>query len=246
MTLHLKSVEAASRAKDEFVAMLGHELRNPLGAITTAIHLLNARGDSDNNARLRGIITRQTRHLSRLVEDLLDVSKLVSGKIILHRQTEDLREVAEMALASFHEAGKATRHVISLTGDPVRVHGDSTRLAQIVSNLLDNAVKYTPSGGRVELTILAAGPERFSRFGTRGWESLKMSFLRSSTYSCRRISPSNVQRGPRRRPDDRQAAGRATRRDGVGIERRSESRQRVRRAVATGLGSGRGPTIDQC
>lgn len=159
MTLHLKSVEAASRAKDEFVAMLGHELRNPLGAITAAIHLLNARGDSDNNARLRGIITRQTRHLSRLVEDLLDVSKLVSGKIILHRQTEDLREVAEMALASFHEAGKATRHVISLTGDPVRVHGDSTRLAQIVSNLLDNAVKYTPSGGRVELTILAAGPE---------------------------------------------------------------------------------------
>jgi len=160
LTLHLKSVEAANRAKDEFVAILGHELRNPLGAITTAIHLLNARGDADDNtARLRGIITRQTRHLSRLVEDLLDISKLVSGKIILHKQAEDLREVAGRALASFHEAGKATQHVISLTGGPVRVHGDPTRLEQIVSNLLDNAVKYTPSGGRVELTIVAAGRE---------------------------------------------------------------------------------------
>jgi two-component system, sensor histidine kinase len=158
LTLHLKSVEAANRAKDEFVAMLGHELRNPLGAITTAIHVLNTRGDSDDKAaRLRGIIARQTQHLSRLVEDLLDVSKLVSGKIIVHRQVEDLREVAVRALASFHEAGKATQHVISLTGGPVRVHGDPTRLEQVVSNLLDNAVKYTPPGGRVELTIVADG-----------------------------------------------------------------------------------------
>ncbi len=158
LTLHLKSVEAANRAKDEFVAMLGHELRNPLGAITTAIHVLNTRGDSDDKAaRLRGIIARQTQHLSRLVEDLLDVSKLVSGKIIVHRQAEDLREVAVRALASFHEAGKATQHVISLTGGPVRVHGDPTRLEQVVSNLLDNAVKYTPPGGRVELTIVADG-----------------------------------------------------------------------------------------
>jgi signal transduction histidine kinase len=158
LTLHLKSVEAANRAKDEFLAMLGHELRNPLGAITTAIHVLNALGDPDDKAaRLRGIIVRQTQHLSRLVEDLLDVSKLISGKIVLHRQVEDLREVAERTLASFHEAGKTTQHVISLTGGPVRVHGDPTRLEQIVSNLLDNAVKYTPPGGQVELTIVADG-----------------------------------------------------------------------------------------
>jgi len=162
LTLHLKSVEAANRAKDEFLAMLGHELRNPLGAITTAIHVLNTLGPSDDKAaQLRGIIIRQTQHLSRLVEDLLDVSKLVSGKIVLKRQVADLREVAVRALASFHEAGKATEHVISLTGGPVRVHGDPTRLEQVVLNLLDNAVKYTPRGGRVKLTIEADGRDAF-------------------------------------------------------------------------------------
>ena len=160
LRLHLKSVEAASRAKDEFVAMLGHELRNPLGAITTAIHVLEARGDADETAaRLRGIIVRQTQHLSRLVEDLLDISKLVSGKIVLHRQAEDLREVAVRALASFQEAGKATRHAISVAGTSVRVHADPTRLEQVVTNLLDNAVKYTPAAGRVDVTVGADGAD---------------------------------------------------------------------------------------
>jgi len=158
LTLHLKSMEAANRAKDEFVAMLGHELRNPLGAITTAIHVLDARGAAgDVAARLRGIIARQTQHLSRLVDDLLDVSKFVSGKITLQRQAEDLNEVAVRALASFREAGKASRHVIVLKGAMVKVYGDATRLEQVVTNLLDNAVKYTPPGGRVEVTIVADG-----------------------------------------------------------------------------------------
>jgi signal transduction histidine kinase/CheY-like chemotaxis protein len=158
LRLHLKSVEAASRAKDEFVAMLGHELRNPLGAITTAIHVLESRADADETAaRLRGIIVRQTQHLSRLVEDLLDISKLVSGKIVLHRRAEDLRDVAMRALASFQEAGKASQHAIAVTGASVRVHGDPTRLEQVVTNLLDNAVKYTPPGGRVDVAVGADG-----------------------------------------------------------------------------------------
>ena len=161
LTLHLKGVEGANRAKDEFVAMLGHELRNPLGAIATAIHVLDARGGPDDtSASLRGIIVRQTHHLSRLVEDLLDVSKLVSGKIVLTTmQPEYLRDVVMRALTSFHEAGKASRHVISVTGAGVRVQADATRLQQVVTNLLDNAVKYTPSGGRVDMTVASEGPD---------------------------------------------------------------------------------------
>jgi signal transduction histidine kinase/CheY-like chemotaxis protein len=160
LSLHLRGVEASNRAKDEFMAMLGHELRNPLGAITTAIHILDTLGHPDDKAApLRGIVARQTQHLTHLVEDLLDVSKLVSGKIVLHRRAMDLREVAVRALASFQDAGRTTQHCISLTGAPVRVLGDPTRLEQVVSNLLDNAVKYTPPGGRVEVTILADGPD---------------------------------------------------------------------------------------
>jgi CheY-like chemotaxis protein/two-component sensor histidine kinase len=160
LTLHLKSLEAANRARDEFVAMLGHELRNPLGAIATAIHVLDARADPhDAAAPLRGIIVRQTRHLARLVEDLLDVSKLVSGKIVLATQPEDLRDVVMQALASFHEAGKASQHAISVSGAGVRVQIDATRLQQVVANLLDNAVKYTPPQGRVDITVAADGPD---------------------------------------------------------------------------------------
>jgi signal transduction histidine kinase/ActR/RegA family two-component response regulator len=154
LALHLKAVESANRAKDEFLAMLGHELRNPLGVISTAIHVLNARDCPDDRAaRLRETIARQTRHLSRLVDDLLDVSKLVAGKLTLERRPENLREVAERTLSSFREVGRATQHVISLTGESLWVNGDPIRLEQVVTNLLDNAVKYTASGGRIDVSI---------------------------------------------------------------------------------------------
>ncbi len=160
LSLHLRGVEASNRAKDEFMAMLGHELRNPLGAITTAIHILETRGAPDDKAAsLRGIIARQTQHLTHLVEDLLDVSKLVSGKIVLHRRAVDLRDVAVRVVTSLQEAGRTTKHSIALTGAPVTVLGDPTRLEQVVSNLLDNAVKYTPPGGGIDVTIAADGPD---------------------------------------------------------------------------------------
>jgi CheY-like chemotaxis protein len=150
LTLHVKDVEVASRAKDEFLAMLGHELRNPLGAINAAIHVLDMQGKPDDQAaRLRGIIVRQTRHLSRLVEDLLDVSRLISGKVTLRRRAEDLKELAVRVVFSFEELGKTAQHVVSVAGEGVGVDADAMRLEQVVANLLDNALKYTPSGGRI-------------------------------------------------------------------------------------------------
>src|SRR5262249_52996511 len=129
VALHLKAVEIENRAKDEFLAMLGHELRNPLGAINAAVDVLNAAGTSEEqSARVREIILRQTHHLSRMVDDLLAASKLVSGKIVLERTTEDLRALAERALATSEQAGKTARHVISLEGESVLVEVDRTRL----------------------------------------------------------------------------------------------------------------------
>jgi len=157
LALHLKAVESANRAKDEFVAMLGHELRNPLGVISTAIRVLNTYDADKRTARLREIISRQTQHLSRLVDDLLDVSRLVSGKLTLERRPENLRELAERTLASFRELGRAKYHVISVRGEPSWVNVDPTRLEQVVGNLLDNAVKYSPPGGRIEVSIASEG-----------------------------------------------------------------------------------------
>ena len=158
LALHLKGVESANRAKDEFLAMLGHELRNPLGAISTAIHVLDRLGKPDDQAApLREIIVRQTRLLARLVDDLLDVSKLVSGKIRLHRRPDDLKKIVTRVVSSFEEVGKTTRHTVTVAGEPVAVEADSLRLEQVVANLLDNALKYTPSGGRIDVSVAADG-----------------------------------------------------------------------------------------
>jgi signal transduction histidine kinase len=169
LALHLKDVEGESRAKDEFLAMLGHELRNPLGAISVAIHVLDKTGRPDDKAaRLRGIIARQTRHLSRLVDDLLDVSRVVSGKVTLHRRAEDLNELVARVVSSFAELGKTARHMVSVGGEGVTVEADATRLEQVVSNLLDNALKYTPSGGQIDLTTTVEGSNAVLRVRDAG------------------------------------------------------------------------------
>jgi CheY-like chemotaxis protein/two-component sensor histidine kinase len=107
--------------------------------------------------RLGSIIGRQARHLTLLLDDLLDVSRLTAGKVALHRQPVDLREVAARALGALDEAGRTTAHVLSLTGESAVVEGDPTRLEQVLRNLLDNALKYTPAGGRIELSVAREG-----------------------------------------------------------------------------------------
>lgn len=158
--------EAANRAKDEFLAMLGHELRNPLAAITNASQALDEGARADEaRRRLTAIVSRQTQHLSRMVDDLLDVSRASSGKITLSREAVDLRDIAERAVAAFREAGRIARHALEVSATSAVVYGDPTRLEQVVWNLLDNALKYTPPGGSVSLTV--AGDERAASLAVR-------------------------------------------------------------------------------
>jgi signal transduction histidine kinase len=151
--------EAQSRAKDNFLAMLGHELRNPLAAISGAMSVLdmpNVKPELAANAR--EISRRQMRHLTRIVDDLLDVQRILSGKIVLQRGPVDLAEV----LRSCAEAKRlvdAGNHQWEISLAPAWVDGDRTRLEQIVDNLLHNAIKYTPAGGSIQVACRVEGQE---------------------------------------------------------------------------------------
>ena len=153
-----RAAERKSHAKDEFLAMLGHELRNPLSAITSASSLIGLAGAApDTVARARAIIQRQSQHLSRIVDDLLDLSRAMSGKILLARQATDLSRLVASCLETFRATGRTDGYRIAVDLAPGWVDGDPTRLEQIVSNLLDNALKYTPNGGAIDIALARAG-----------------------------------------------------------------------------------------
>jgi len=145
---------AQSEAKDTFLAMLGHELRNPLAPIITATMLLRREVTGRAISRVE-VIERQSRHLDRLVSDLLDVSRITNGKVNLQRAHVDLRSVAsksvEMALPAMDR--KHQELTVSLPPDTAMVDGDEARLAQVLTNLLNNASNYSAAGGRIELCI---------------------------------------------------------------------------------------------
>lgn len=144
--------EAASRAKDEFLAMLGHELRNPLSPILTAVHLMRLRG-GDLLAKERTIIERQVHHMVRLVDDLLDVSRITRGKIELRRAPIELVQIVANAVEIASPLLEERRHrlITAVPNVGLVVSADAPRLAQVVANLLTNAAKYTPAGGTVEI-----------------------------------------------------------------------------------------------
>ncbi len=158
-----------SRAKDEFLATLSHELRNPLGAIANAVAALDRRAADEQAAvRLRQIIHRQARHLARLVDDLLDVARAAAGKIALHVQPVDLSEVAAACVASLRASGRAERLRVSFRAQSVMVSADATRLAQIITNMLDNAVKFTPAGGAIDVDVVREGQKAVLRVRDTG------------------------------------------------------------------------------
>jgi len=158
-----------SRAKDEFLATLSHELRNPLGAIANAVAALDRRAADEHTAvRLRQIIHRQARHLARLVDDLLDVARAAAGKIALHVQPVDLSEVAAACVASLRASGRAERLRVSFRAQSVMVSADATRLAQIITNMLDNAVKFTLAGGAIDVDVVREGQKAVLRVRDTG------------------------------------------------------------------------------
>jgi K+-sensing histidine kinase KdpD len=152
--------EAASRAKDEFLAMLAHELRNPLGAVVSAAGVLERIGPSGETATRAGaIIRRQTEQLSRLVDDLLDVARVTTGKVVLSKEALDLEDTVRRCVASLRDAGRLERHRVAIDAAPVWVDADRMRLEQVIENLLTNSVKYTPAGGAIVLRVRSEGRE---------------------------------------------------------------------------------------
>lgn len=147
---------AADKQKDEFLAMLGHELRNPLAAVRTAAELLKVQGEREPGLlRTQQIIERQTAHMAALLDGLLDVARMIRGKIQLEREPLDLAAVCREITADYL-AGAQARHVVLSTvvpDQPVWLLGDRVRLTQIIGNLLANALKYTPQGGRVTIQV---------------------------------------------------------------------------------------------
>jgi CheY-like chemotaxis protein len=152
--------ESANRAKDEFLAMLGHELRNPLAPITSALHLME-RTQPDAHARERAVIARQVSHLSRLVDDLLDMSRIVRGKVQLDRKKVDLADLIRGELETTRPLFDARSVTVqSSLIDGAWVEGDGDRLAQVISNLLTNAAKFTNEGGRVSVALAHHGSDQ--------------------------------------------------------------------------------------
>ncbi|HET9228307.1 MAG TPA: ATP-binding protein, partial [Thermoanaerobaculia bacterium] len=162
----LKQVEeelkAADRRKDQFLAMLAHELRNPLAPIRNAAQVLQMPGLNPGRIeKARGMIDRQVAHMARLIDDLLDVSRISQGKILLRKEPLDLAALVRSTVEDHRELIEEAdlSLVLDLPAEPVLMEGDPTRLAQALGNLLQNAVKFTGSGGRVTVR-LADGQDR--------------------------------------------------------------------------------------
>jgi signal transduction histidine kinase len=154
------ALQAADRAKDEFLAMLSHELRNPLAALTTAAHVLKLSPPGEPAAiKARAVVERQTKHMARLVGDLLDISRVAMGKVALERERFNLAEAAGNVMNVWRASGRVERHKLAFEMKPVWVDADRARIEQILSNLLDNAVKFTPAGKTIRVAVAPEGED---------------------------------------------------------------------------------------
>ena len=162
-------LEEAARRKDEFLAVLAHELRNPLAAIRMAAQSLSLPDATLDRDKWGGIIERQVTHLSRLIDDLVDVSRMTRGAIELQRRPIDLREVVAEAIEASQPIIEDRRHAMIVDlPDRLMVFGDVDRLIQVLSNLLNNAAKFTPKGGRITVTGMRTDQEAILRVSDNG------------------------------------------------------------------------------
>jgi len=166
-----RELQEADARKTEFLALLAHELRNPLGPIRHAVKILRARAPSPDELQwATSIIDRQTEHMTRLVEDLLDVSRITRGTIELRRERVDLSTILKSAVEASSALMERNRHQLKVTtpSQPLYVEGDAMRLTQVVANLLDNAAKYTDPGGNVWLSAEREGEQAVVRVKDSG------------------------------------------------------------------------------
>jgi two-component system CheB/CheR fusion protein len=167
----LDSTAEAARRREQFLAMLSHELRNPLGAVLGATTVLSRGAPADIAERCIHVIERQSRHMARLLDDLLDVSRITRGKFELRKTPIDLHAPVEGAIEStaplFEQRGVTLD--VAIPKEPIPLEGDHARLQQIVVNLLSNAATYSPAGGRVELRIAVQGEQVALRVVDRGF-----------------------------------------------------------------------------
>ena len=165
-----EALRDADRRKDEFLATLAHELRNPLAPIRTGLHVLGLTHDAAVAVRSREMMHRQLTQMVRLIDDLMDVSRITSGKVSLRKERVSLRAVAESALETSRSIIEASGHTlrVNLPEQPVWLTADLTRLSQVVGNLLTNAAKYTPEGGKIELEAVLEGGEVVIRVADTG------------------------------------------------------------------------------
>jgi two-component system, sensor histidine kinase len=163
------ALKEADRAKDEFLAMLSHELRNPLAALTSSAHVLKVVPPSSADAiKARGVVERQTKHMTSLISDLLDISRVTQGKLSLQRERFNAAEALFAVINVWRATERLGAHMVSPSLEPVWVEGDRVRIEQIASNLLDNAVKFTPAGKKITVSLRREDGEAVLRVADEG------------------------------------------------------------------------------
>jgi signal transduction histidine kinase/ActR/RegA family two-component response regulator len=162
------ALRQADRVKDEFLAVLAHELRNPLAAMSSAAYLMRKIAPEGKAQEASGIVSRQVEQMNRLIEDLLDVTRVTRGKVSLSRAPIDLARLAEKTLEEMRLAGRLARHEVRAEVASAWVRADDARLQQVVTNLVGNAVKYTPEGGRIVVTVRRERDEAILRVHDSG------------------------------------------------------------------------------